>query len=419
MRITDISKSISSEILENIDPYHLRKHTKFSESAKYFIYEMFVKIHRAYMKSSSAKIIHISSIQNPDIEGIPEYIRQIINDVGSDSQSNSIKSFQMQVNSRTLRFHFWSHDYDSLSIPTIHEYIRRMSTWLFLADEYASSTCSQIMDVFLYFTDHCKILPNKPGIGTIERVHANTAFTYSCRKSNTITIFRKEEWFKVFIHETFHSLGLDFSGMHTESILSTEMIRRIFHIGVDDLRIYESYTETFAELLHLQFISFYSTILKTDYHRMFSKMQKMVAVETVFSLIQCMKVLRHNRIAEYPDLFTATNKKRELYLEKTHAISYFVIKSIMMFHKNEFLEWCIQNNSRTFVTGTRNGKTGITRKINLDFEKTPQNVEKYGELIISLYKKSEFLDAIRLYGNFSSKIPEVNNCLRMTVYEMK
>jgi hypothetical protein len=406
--ITDISKSISSEILENIDPNLIRKHSKFSESAKHFIFEMYVKIHRAYMKSSSAKIINIQSFKNPDIEGIPEPIRQIIHSV----DSNSTKSFQMQVNSRTLRFHFWNNE--SLSLSIHHEYIRRMSTWIFVADEYASSTCSQIMDIFLYFTDHCKILPTKSGIGTIDRVHVNTAFTYSCRTSNTITIFRKEEWFKVFIHETFHSLGLDFSGMHTESMRSTEMIRRIFHIGVDDLRIYESYTETFAELLHTQFVSFYSTILKTDYHLMFSKMQKMVAVETAFSLIQCMKVLRHNRITEYPDLFTATKKKRELYLEKTHVISYFVIKSIMLFHKNEFLEWYIRNNPRTSGTGS-----GTTKNLNLDFEKTTRNVEKYAELIISLYKTPAFLDAIRLYGHFSSRVPAFQNCLRMTVYEMK
>jgi hypothetical protein len=65
--------------------------------------------------------------------------------------------------------------------------------------------------------------------------------------ANGIYIFRKEEWFKVFIHETFHSLGLDFARMPEES--ANQALFSIFPVRCD-YRFYEAYTETWATILH-------------------------------------------------------------------------------------------------------------------------------------------------------------------------
>ena len=53
------------------------------------------------------------------------------------------------------------------------------------------------------FTNHKKLLPSKEII--LNTSHVNSAYTYACRE-DTMTIFRQEEWFKVFIHETFHCM---------------------------------------------------------------------------------------------------------------------------------------------------------------------------------------------------------------------
>ena len=71
------------------------------------------------------------------------------------------------------------------------------------------------MVVFIYSTELTKNLPNS-NIDILDQIHVNTAFTYSCiEQSNEIVIFRKEEWLKVLIHESFHNFGLDFSDMNT------------------------------------------------------------------------------------------------------------------------------------------------------------------------------------------------------------
>ena len=61
----------------------------------------------------------------------------------------------------------------------------------------------------MYLTPHKKKLPKQYNL--IDREHANTAFTTSCQTETEICIFREEEWFKTFIHETFHNMGMDFT----------------------------------------------------------------------------------------------------------------------------------------------------------------------------------------------------------------
>ena len=64
-----------------------------------------------------------------------------------------------------------------------------------------------------------KVLPSSPFV-ILSPTHANTAVTTTCTADGEICLFRKEEIFKVFIHETFHSLGLDFSSMSNTALNS-------------------------------------------------------------------------------------------------------------------------------------------------------------------------------------------------------
>ena len=70
-------------------------------------------------------------------------------------------------------------------------------------------------------------------------------------------MYRTEEWFKVFLHETMHSLGIDFSSISItdESNMTKKLIDTCFHgVKSNDLRIYEAYTEFWAEFIHILFL---------------------------------------------------------------------------------------------------------------------------------------------------------------------
>ena len=57
-------------------------------------------------------------------------------------------------------------------------------------------------------------------INVLEPININGGVSNVCVKNSLseIVIFRREEWFKVLIHETFHNYGLDFSDLIINSL---------------------------------------------------------------------------------------------------------------------------------------------------------------------------------------------------------
>lgn len=266
---------------------------------------------------------------------IDEDIRnKIINSsyIGS-SYSFSINDYKFTINS--------VYPYNT-NTKYIHDSIFKMYTWLYAILQFASTKCSRSMIIYWYLTDNLKELPknNHEHIGP---AHANTAFTKACPiDSNFIYIYRKEEWFKVFIHETFHSFGLDFSTM-SENI-ANDAIFKIFPINCD-LRFYEAYTEMWAEIIQIIFISLekgYS--LKDNEDILFSHIEDCLNDERMFSLFQKVKILDYYNI-KYRELGKSYINSK--YNESTNVLSYYVLKSIFMFSYNDFIEWCSIRNKGT------------------------------------------------------------------------
>jgi hypothetical protein len=103
----------------------------------------------------------------------------------------------------------------------------KVAEWLNIAATAAPAECSAEMDIYIYLTDLKKELPTRADGGAVREKHANTAFTTSCRKNTEIHLFRREEWLKVFIHETFHAMGLDFSADGVGAHAAARRIGRI------------------------------------------------------------------------------------------------------------------------------------------------------------------------------------------------
>ena len=165
------------------------------------------------------------------------------------------------------------------------------------------------MNIYLYMTNLKKTLPRigKP----IKEINANTAFTTSCQPSTEMHLFREEEWFKVFIHETFHNLGLDFSEFdHTKT---NAEILTIFPVK-SDVRLFETYCEMWAELLNCMFITFYGPGSREP-ETLIKKTAQLVDKERVFSMFQCAKVL-HFYGLDYVDLYERTQKSHMIRLTK-------------------------------------------------------------------------------------------------------
>jgi hypothetical protein len=361
---------------------------------------------------------------------------------------------------------------------------RRIVVWLDIALRFSGKECATTLDCYLFLTDDLKKVPKPPvqhiettegGSKSITPKHANTAFTYSCVPSSKIVLFRMEEWFKVFIHESFHCFGLDFSQMNIAE--SNRHMSKLFpkcHSNMD-FRIYETYCETWAETINAVFVAYnqephlghgrrslrgnreYSqkhtrkitgkdtvkhrtrtyTLGQTHIIHIIKQIEHIIQRERMFSLFQMSKVLHHREL-QYTDLCYSRTKRSsddvrsfvgELcstleidstktdqtpYTEETQVFAYYIVKPILLFYLNEFIEWCHRHNGSSTV---------------LFFKKTDGNIREYGNLIERLYMLPEFINIVKNESNTYSRYISSNvhksshkfnikDTLRMSLYEI-
>jgi len=321
------------------------------------------------------------------------------------------KKLEFSIGIRTFNIYL-VHPLDkNSSKPQIIEWFdevkKQIYYWLYIASMESTKGCSKRMNIYLYFTNLKKELPKN---GTLGEMNVNTAYTFSCSISdsgdNEMYIYRKEEWFKVFIHESFHSFALDFSNMSRD--FTDKKILKIFPLHID-LRFYETYTEMWAEVINIIYIVYSSKV-----ENKMAKVIEYLKMEQLFSLFQALKILKYNHIS-YVELYEMTEsaklKRIHNYKESTPIMAYYILKSICMMNVGEFIEW-----------------TTLSNKGSLNFRKTESNLESFINFIKERYNRSDFLKAVEFTeGYYSTLIKrkmigggfsyDVLNNLRMSMFE--
>ena len=400
--LTDRSTHIITDIKNTLKPVYNIKSIQFSPSTTKILSLLFNRIAYANEKwKLNSDSIQINKINDIDFDTsyYPDEIQE--------SLQNNIHHYYnstFTINDRNVIIHIGTpQNYNNQKMKGI---IRRIYMWLIIATFFADDDCSQSLTIYLSLTPDKKQLP-KIDKGDIDREHVNTAYTYACKKKNEIHIFREEEWFKVFIHETFHSLGLDFAQFNCKN--TNKHILSIFNI-VADVRIFETYCEIWAELCNNMFIIFCSTRWSNNQEKWLEtcikKLKNMIYNEQMFSLFQSSKILAHFKM-QYTDLLHTNSgggSPNLNYKDKTHVLSYYIIKCIFMYNINFYINECIDIN-------------GYTINFNKDSDKLDTNMKKYCDIVKKLYNNSTFIeDMNRTIDNVPKSM---QTTLRMSAYEMK
>ena len=363
---------------------------------------------QSYFKLQVKKINNPQQIIKPKIFGansFPEIVRNHINHMSLTELTYTFSLF-----GRNITLHFITED-DKPDIELYNRYVDAIYMWIYILSQYASKKCSSTLVVYLYFTSLEKVLPST-NIHVLDELNVNTAFTTTCPRDSEIVVFRKEEWFKVFIHETFHNFGLDFSDMNNSD--PHKCILDIFKVK-SSVNLYESYTEFWAEIINALFCSFYTlnTDDKRDIDKFLSNSEFFINFEKTYSYFQLVKTLNFMGL-QYRDLFSNSKRsallRENLYKEKTNVLSYYVIKAVLMNNYQGFLHWCNTHN-RSLI----------------QFEKTNENQIEYCEFIKSNYKSASMIGNIletqHFYNNLKKKENKTNlnyvlSNLRMSICEL-
>ena len=295
---------------------------------------------------------------------IPDKFKIIIESFGNG------KMYSFEVLSKQIKVFFFAKDHNQ---HQYNDYIKQIYLWLYTASKFSNDKCSQQLNIYLYLTEEIKLMPEQESAnvekGIIQEMNANTGFTTSCKSHNEIHIYREEEWFKVFIHETFHNLGMDFADIDIKS-----SCHKLFsHFPVQsNMLFYETYCEVWAEIIYAIFVAFFENNELYNIEKWREKTEKILIVMQLFSIFQCVKVLHHNGMS-YNDVYDISKKsseKRRRYKENTEVLSYYVFKSVLLFHYNDFIQWCQHHNGKKIIQFTKNSET----------------INQYCDLIIYTYK---------------------------------
>jgi hypothetical protein len=310
--------------------------------------------------------------------------------------------YQFSLDSRKITLYISSEN-NQINQKKMDEMVNKIIMWLLILNKYASHQCSQELSIYFYMTSLEKKLPikNKIKPQILDEIHINTAFTYTCRMKSEMVIFRKEEWFKVFIHESFHNFGLDFSDMNNENC--KKMILKIFPVS-SQVNLYESYTEFWAENINIMFCSFFLTreysietrepSIKTktkEINKFIELFSVFIQFERIYSFFQMTKVLNYMGLT-YSELINPNTHNHYLFKENTSVLSYYVIKTILMNNYVDFYIWCKTNNISGILQFTKTVKNQmeyckfIERNYNMI-----QNSEKMQNIFNTISKKNRIL----------------------------
>ncbi len=376
----------------------LHKNEKIHNNTKTIFlsfYDILIDAKR-FVTSFNKNIPSVIKIQNERDIPKPNTFHYIPNKIGEHIHERSYYclKYSFRLINRDVNIYFVIEEDDK--IERYNEYVDRMIMWLYMIQKKVSNNCSITLNVYLYLSSHVKVLPNKKTDAILDLLNANTAYTFSCKKNNDLVIYRKEEWFKVFIHETFHSFGLDFS-FYNDDISRTKILE-LFHVN-SEVKLFEAYTEFWARIMNVLFISYFYNESKEQFIHQCSKM---IYLEQLFSIFQMIKVLNYMKI-DYIQLTETPNIKKLQYKENTNILSYYVITCNLLFYYQDFLSWCQMNN-----------------KIIIEFTPTNENQIKMCEFIKEKYKLSSFLKAIQCIRSSFIKVPYyLSNTMRMTIFELK
>ena len=315
----------------------------------------------------------------------PQEIRKVI-----ETKTVNKILYYCVLNERKITLTFFTFKNET-NFAIYDKYAKQVFMLIAILTHYSSSECSKSLNIFIYLTDFKRIIPDN-NYTILGSYNVNGGFTTTCDKNSEIVVYRKEEWFKVLIHEAFHNLGLDFSKMNTNQFHSK--IKQIFPIN-SKFNIFESYCEFWARILNSAFCSYNVIDNKNDKDAFKTFLDFFIQIERLFSLFQCNKILNFLGIS-YQNLYETDNgshiARENLYKETTNVFAYYIVTAFLLDNYVNVMNWCNKNNLSCFK-----------------FNNSQRNLDLFYNLIENSYKRNEFLKNLMCVSNYASKLNKKTN----------
>ncbi len=254
-----------------------------------------------------------------------------------------------------------------------------------------------IQEIYYYPSSFKKVFSKNPlsprevnsGVTFIENVE------HQHKHNGKIVLFRKEEVYKVCIHEMIHSFHMDYPLIIHSHTMKSELCSNY------PILLNEAYTESLATMLNLYFVYLQKEHFMSPYgiynipeHYIFNinKLRAMFKNELNYELGLSKKVLNHNGL-KYDELNKLVKEDSCLkkFLQHTNVFSYYVLKPLILnnidyyddfmknytnngFMKNEGIQILedyilniMRNNDSHYVKSLKRAKISTSRSLKMVF----------------------------------------------------
>ena len=284
-------------------------------------------------------------------------------------------------------------------------YAYKVFIWISMVGQIANKECSEKLDVYFYMTPFKKERPRHAD-DVLSAIHVNTGLTRNCETHGEIIVYRIEEWFKVFIHESMHNFDMDFIDLDLRE--ANQRLRQTFCIPHEDILLFESYTEAWARIINVMFDTYFNKDnTAADSRTLFIRsVREKLAKNAVFHVYQLVKVLDIMKL-KYADI-TSENMDvcRKRYKEDTNVYAYYILGGIISAYALPFICWCCDHNQRR-------GSSGGIRAIR--FSRSNENLSGLADFICRAARDPVLLNMISfIESSSSSSSRRMNTTMRMT-----
>ena len=265
---------------------------------------------------------------------------------------------------------------------------------------------SQI-DLKIWLSSVKKMLPNKNKLNNTRYLGAKEinsgCTTFTGTLPNKVSLWRQEEVRKVLIHELIHSVELE---EHNNLYDFEEFIFSHFDIRreLNNLTFFENYVELWGNIINISIVVYD----KKNNNDNLTNFLDLLERELYWVLFQVAKILVFFDYNKFEDFYFKDGIKEESkskkYIQKSNIFSYIVVRSMMFFNLEKFVNVCYKYNTE-FVIKYRIPNSEIIK------------------LMVDTLNDKKYIRAINFLMNFirknkdQSKFPSAFKSMRMSHIE--
>lgn len=314
------------------------------------LFEIYVEFNNIISNENLTSNIQIAQLNKFETQNLMRNINK--NEIPVNIQ-NAINIYQSIIEIEKQKIYVFLHVYNKKdNHKKMMEYIFHI---VYFFAKFKPQKCSQELTIHLYLTNYKKKLSIAKNIKNkkLTTKQTNNAFTTSCSYSTTITIYRKEEWQKVLIHEIFHCYGLDFSANQMLVNYAKNELQKIFKIN-STFQFYETICETNANIIFICYslaFSLKNKKINLTNEKFIKCFEKLIMIELKHCISMTKLIFNYfginfrdliaNKIVEnYEEILNQTNN---------NLFCYFFLRCIFLFEWKGYLELWLSNGNFKFI----------------------------------------------------------------------